>query len=357
MKKFTKGCLITALVLFLLGCGFWIVFGKIGGFKQLDQSGERVYDLGIGGLKFGYTGSGFGFGYWQENEGNKASGDLQVLTLSGEKVQTEYQAAEITEIEIEVGDSNLVVEPSEDEYIWIQNNNPDKVIEYGLEEGCFVLHTNRQGNSLHFSIAEGEQEKIYLYLPEGMQLQTLELDLEGSQVSSTALEADKLSITVDAGNLAAEGFRAQEMEISIGAGKAEITSLTAQKMSMEVGAGKAELHSLEAQDVVMEIGAGDLKVDEFLAETVELELDMGNLEAAGNFTESADVQCSMGNVTLLLQGQEKDYNYHVECAMGNVKVGESKWNGISAEHSVDNGSECFLNLECGMGNATIQFTE
>ena len=39
MKKFTKGCLMTALVLFLVGLILSVVCGLLGGFRQLNKMG------------------------------------------------------------------------------------------------------------------------------------------------------------------------------------------------------------------------------------------------------------------------------------------------------------------------------
>lgn len=337
MKKFTKGCLITALVLFLLGCGFWIVFGKIGGFQQLDQSGERVYDLGIGGLKFGYTGNSLGFGYWEDKEGNEELKGQKILDASGEKMQTEYTASEIDEIQIEMG-GKLVIEESEDEYIWIQNDSAQRQVSYGMTDGCFKLHTGKYRNLFNIEIEDGAQAQVYLYLPKGMKLQNLNVELEGGTFSGTLLEADAVQLEIGAGNLTVNRLNAQDLTISI-------------------GAGKAEIDSMQAQNAVIEIGAGDLKMKEFSVESVEMEVGMGNLDADGNIAEHADIQCDMGNVTINLEGKEKDYNYNVECSMGNAKVGALKLSGIAAEHYVDNGSQRFLDVECAMGNVTIRFAD
>ena len=51
MKKFTKSCLITALVLFIIGSVFCATFGMMGGFRQIDavnrqRFGDLQYDPG-----------------------------------------------------------------------------------------------------------------------------------------------------------------------------------------------------------------------------------------------------------------------------------------------------------------------
>ncbi len=342
MKKFTKGCLFTALILLVTGCIFCSVFGFLGGFQQLDQKGKRMYELGFGDLKFGYTGNGFGFGAWNEDEWDAewdaAMEDLQILENAEKKVQTECTASEIEEIQIAIGGNALVLEESEDEHIWIKNSSTEKMVKYGMENGCFELRTRKKMNIFSIEAGEAEKEKIYLYLPKGMQLQAVHVELEGGNISIHELAADDMILEIGAGNLTIDSLNAQELELSI-------------------GAGKADIEQLKAQNAVMEIGAGNLKMKDFSAENITMDVGMGNLDADGSIGESADIQCGMGNVTLNLEGSEKDYNYNVECSMGNVKVGETKLSSVAAERYVDNGSQRFLDVECAMGNATIRFAD
>ena len=50
MKKFTKGCLLTALILFILGCAICVVCGILGGFRQIESGSLN----GVMGIPFGF---------------------------------------------------------------------------------------------------------------------------------------------------------------------------------------------------------------------------------------------------------------------------------------------------------------
>lgn len=340
MKKFTKGCLITALVLVLIGAAFCGIFGVLGGYEQLNHSGERVFDIGFGGLKFGYDGNHFGFGYWDDDwddDWEISAGSLNLLDITKEKVKTAYTANEVTDILISIGGNNLVIEESEDEFIWIKNDSSAKTVKYGVENGMFELKTGKQ---LHFfGIKSGDSDnmgKIYLYLPKGIKLETFDLELGGGNMESIAVEAD-------------------EMILEVGAGSMKMDGLTAKVMDISIGAGKADIDTLNAQNVTLEVGAGTMKMKEFAVDDMVLQVGMGNLDAEGTIRENADVECGMGNINLILHGEESDYNYNVECAMGNIRIGTSKFSSLAAERSVNNGSNCDFNVECGMGNIAIDF--
>ena len=47
MKKFTKGCLMTALVLFFVGLTISLVCGLLGGFRQLTEMGLSDFPFGL----------------------------------------------------------------------------------------------------------------------------------------------------------------------------------------------------------------------------------------------------------------------------------------------------------------------
>ena len=59
MKKFTKGCLITALVLFVLGCAFYIICGVMGGFGQLKAWNGHTFHMWGHEMRLAYSGYGF----------------------------------------------------------------------------------------------------------------------------------------------------------------------------------------------------------------------------------------------------------------------------------------------------------
>ncbi|MBR2401832.1 MAG: hypothetical protein IKB01_03530 [Lachnospiraceae bacterium] len=63
----------------------------------------------------------------------------------------------------------------------------------------------------------------------------------------------------------------------------------------------------------------------------------------------------MGDMTYDLEGSIKDHNYDVECAMGNVTVGNKSYSGIASDKKIDNNSNSDFNLECSMGNISVSF--
>lgn len=343
MKKFTKGCLLTALILFIFGFAFWGVCGYMGGFRQLDDLNlrhNRILSLGWNGFHFGYNGNWFDiwdddFGdfavYVGDDERQGASGTPSLVDI-GEKVQTGYQASEVTDIDIELGGSNLFIRESEDDYIWVANDSTAKTVKYHLKNGVFKLY---YGRNVRFWSDISQNGNICLYLPKGMRLGSIDLEMGAGNMESIALAAD-------------------EIDMEIGAGNFTIDGLTGNEISINVGAGKADIGSINAREIYAAAGAGEITVNELISDELDLEVGMGNMNIRGSVNWNADVECGMGNVNLTLQGVESDYNYELECALGNIMIGKNRYSGI-VERTIDNGSSRRIGVECATGNINITF--
>ena len=320
MKKFTKGCLITALILFVFGCAFWGICGYMGGFRQLDNlniSRDRFFSIGWNGIRWGFNGNWFGI--WDDDYDDdrwpKSAGTPSLVEV-GDKVKTDYHALEITDIDIELGGNNLIIEESDDEYIWIANNSNVKTVKYALKNGVFKLY---YGNTVNNWNDIAKNSNICLYLPEGMNLNTIDIEMGAVNMESIVLTANEIDMEIGAGNFNIEGLLSDEVNIS-------------------VGAGNAEIENLDAGEVSMEVGAGEIVVDDMTVKNLDLE-------------------CGAGNVNLTLAGDVTDYNYQVESAMGNIRIGDNKYTGIIGERNINNGSSRKIDVECAMGNIEIDFVK
>lgn len=339
MKKFTKGCLVTALILFVFGWAFWGICGYMGGFRQLDNlniNRERFLSIGWNGIRWGYNGNRFQIwdddfddDWWPNSAGTPS------LIEVGDKVRTDYSALEITDIDIELGGSHLIIEESEDEYIWIANNSDANTVKYTLKGGTFKLY---YGRTVNHWIDIDKNSNICLYLPEGMNLNTIDIEMGAGNMKSIALSASEIDMEIGAGNFRIEGLVSNELDISVGAGSVEIDNIDAGKASLEVG-------------------AGEIVVDDIAVKNLELECGMGNVTIDGSVAGNADIECGMGNVNLTLSGDAADYNYQVECALGNITIGDNKYGGIIEERNINNGSSRKIDIECATGNILIDFVQ
>lgn len=335
MKKFTKGCLISALILFVFGCAFCGICGAMGGFRQLDSLNEDgIYSFGLG--RWGYLGGWLGF--LDDDDWDIDIPDIPgAQKLAGsETAQTNYRASDITAIDIELGRSNLTIRESEDDYIRIQNGSSTKTVKYGMSNGVFKLYNGRTFGFWSFgNVSKGS---VYLYLPKGMDLNSIDIEMGAGNVESISLEADEINLEAGAGNFIMEELLGRDISISVGAGKADIGNIDAGALSIEAGAGDIQIQKINVNSLDMEVAAG-------------------SLDAAGSVNGDVDIECAAGSVDMELQGAETDYDYEIDCAAGSVRVGSNEYSGIANERSIDNGSRKEMNIECAAGNVEIRFVQ
>ncbi|MCM1174138.1 MAG: DUF4097 domain-containing protein [Blautia sp.] len=339
MKKFTKGCLITALVLFVFGCAFYGICGLLGGFRQLEAWKGRGFNLW--GHDIRLASSGYGFWYltdedesWRDEEGQpEMMADANRLS-AGEAEQTGYHASGIRDIDIEFGGSNLVIAESEDDYIWVARDDEARMVRYQLKGGTFSLYSENS-----FRWWNGSPKgTVYLYLPEGMDLDSFDLEIGAGRMDSIALTADEINIEMDAGAAVIEGLYGDEIDVSANAGTVEVYELTAGTLSAEAGAGALDIRGLSAEKTELSAAAGSLNIE-------------------GKVGRSADIECGAGSISMKLQGAETDYNYQLECAMGEININGAKYSGIIDERDIRNGGRGLFEIECAAGGVEIQFTE
>lgn len=156
---------------------------------------------------------------------------------------------------------------------------------------------------------------------------------EGGDVNVDLDDIEDRSLTI----LIPKDMKFEEVDLEIGASKADIRDILADDVSITVGAGQADVSQIVAKQFELEVGAGQATV-------VQLEVDKLNVEAG------------MGQVNVALNGVQEDYNYTVECGIGNVTVGSASYGGLGAEQSVKHQEATKeINVECGIGEVKIKF--
>lgn len=344
MKKFTKGCLITALVLFLVGMIICGVGGLLGGFGELSEMD------GIGPIPFRYYRNAEGdwrIGFFDGRDMEKLDNiedmdnivDRKLAELEGKKAQLALTADTLGSITIDLKECNLAIRESADEHVWISVDGSLHETRYAIEDGKSGKSALRiENETTHRRNYWKDNDMVCLWLPKDCVLEECEVDMgAGFMTSSCFLKTDQANITVGAGLLEAEGFESGEITILVGAGELIAERVTAQKADFEVG-------------------AGHLCVDELsVSHEADLSVNMGLCEITGNITGDLDLECDMGEAVLSLAGSQDDHSYEVECGMGEVVIGSYSHSGLATERSWNTGKASEFDINCNMGNVTITF--
>lgn len=346
MKKFTKVCLYTALVMFITGvimCGIGWMFG---GFRQLKNMDVRS----ITGIPFAYRGFSNGdydYGFFSDDaEWQRAYGNWdrindylgEIGDIEEPAPALDLTASSIQDLYIEMG-GTLHIEESPDEYVRLAIDGDTDKFRYHIDGGKLSIVRRsdwRRWNIDHWNT----DDKVYLYLPEGTMFRRIDIEFGAGRIESIDL-------------------RTGEANIEIGAGEGIFDSLTADgDVVLSVGAGRIMLKNLVCDTTDIGVGAGELSIGEaVIATDTDIDLGMGSIEVDDFLTKNMDIDCGMGTVTLKLMDSEQDHNYDIDCAMGTVNVGSRSYSGLADEVTIDNGSGSDFNIDCSMGTVNITFAE
>lgn len=360
MKKFTKGCLMTALVLFLVGLILSVVCGLLGGFRQLNEMN------GIRGIPFWYGRNAIGgvelnlLGHEVEIPGylddiddidnyniseGKAVLEKKLKELDGKKEQLSLTADTLGSIEIDVEGCNVLIQRSDDEYVWLlvegdshDYEPPHYAIENDGVKSALCIENEVKHSINHWKNGPNNAN-LYLWLPDGCALEECEINIGAGFMESIFIKAEQVNVSAGAAALDLDGFEGKEILLSADAG--------------EILAGH-----VTAETAVLQIGAGHLRIEEIsVSRKADVNVSVGNCEIAGTITGDLDLECDMGYTEMYLTGSEDDHSYEVECGMGDVAVGSYSHGGFATERSWNEGMDSQFDIDCDMGNVVITFEE
>ena len=300
MGKFAKGCLITAGIIILLGFICVAASMATGG---LRQTGEMI-----------------------------ANGDLSIdsddMVVGVVGYNTE-EIADFSDVDIKAADIKKLDIHVEGGRLWLRTTESDDFALEATESRYSDVKYYVPGNTLYLKREytatdllgnNGDDEEIVLYVPADCQLEAVDINLGAGEIDMRDL--------VIAG----------EMDIDLGAGEVYGQQMTIGVLNVKVGAGEAIFEDSMTEDMEVNVG-------------------MGNLEYRGAITKDLNAECSMGSVVFNLDGNEKEHNYSMDCAMGSIELEGRSYAGVASGVYLDNAADSEFRVNCAMGSIELYFTE
>lgn len=164
-------------------------------------------------------------------------------------------------------------------------------------------------------------------------------------------DTDCIVVTIPA------GASFEKIKLELGAGRTDINCKEAnfQKAKFEIGAGKLNVHTLKNQGTLeISVGAGDVKMDHVEATDTNIECGVGRFALNGTVNGNLKVDCGIGRCELLLDADEKGYNYEVSSGLGKVTINGNRCGGLGSKYSVRNQNAIgSIELSCGVGSIEL----
>lgn len=324
-----RGCLLTALTMFIVGCVICFVCWLFGGFRQVDtlnslasipffhyEGNGRHWSIGFGGDgEFGMD--------WEKERYQRIEDGETVSVL----------ASYVKELDLELGACTLYLQESADDQIYIFADG-NKLRHYYLVDGSTLRIRNTGRTKI-----TGKSDKVCLQLPKDFMF-------------------DEADVMLGAGAMEGGALRAGDLSMEVGAGTCSLDEISGNEVSLDVGAGSIQAKMLNAAQLKLNVGAGEFKLKGVsVTRELDLELGMGNADIDGTVTGNMSVDCGMGNVKMHLTGSEDDHAYEVDCGMGGVEIGSRSYGGLATEQKWNSGQNSVFEIECNMGNVKLSFEE
>lgn len=148
-------------------------------------------------------------------------------------------------------------------------------------------------------------------------------------------------------------FQAENLSLHLGAGELIADELFAKKAKLEVGAGLMEINRMTVDGFIsLETGTGKIDVESLKSQSARFDCGMGSIEVEGEIPSDIEAECGIGELKLDLLGNERDYNYDIDCGIGEVSINQNTYGGTD-HRKINNGADAKISLDCGIGSIKI----
>ncbi|MFT4105800.1 MAG: DUF4097 family beta strand repeat-containing protein [Lacrimispora sp.] len=113
--------------------------------------------------------------------------------------------------------------------------------------------------------------------------------------------------------------------------------------------------TISADKLRLETKAGVIKIGQAKAGRLEVESSAGSVEFTGRVDGDIYGECKAGSIQMELEGEKEDYNYDIECNVGEVNVAGESIAGLRSSKKKDNNAGKTMDLECSTGSIQVDF--
>ena len=114
---------------------------------------------------------------------------------------------------------------------------------------------------------------------------------------------------------------------------------------------------MELEKAELDLKAGELRAEQILAKDLEVNAGAGEVNILEFAAEKAEFKCGAGSITATGDAKKKDYNYDLDCGIGEIRCGDDSFSGFGREKSIDNGADKKMDIDCGIGYINVAFME
>jgi len=246
-----------------------------------------------------------------------------------------FAGQEIHTLELEFDAGTLKVLPGEE--LRVEAKNMIEREFYCVLDNGVLTVSDLWGDSWADSLSrfltlQRQNAQITVYLPEGTQLRTAEIDISAGIADFRDVSAEQFVLDMSAGNVRFENLNTHYCEV-------------------DMSAGTLDIRGLQAAEVQLDTSAGDMEIEELNTAVLQLDSTAGSADISGTISDYCSVDISAGSVELYLTGSAEDYTAHLDRTAGSIRYDSHSYTG---EARVGKGAGT-MNLECSAGSIDVKF--
>lgn len=111
-----------------------------------------------------------------------------------------------------------------------------------------------------------------------------------------------------------------------------------------------------ADNIKIEIDNAAVQIDELVVEDkAELQINAGQMVIGYYDGKQLETECAMGSIMVVCEGKQNDYNYDLECGMGQIQIQNDSYSGMGKDIQIHNDSSKYIIAECALGEIILEF--
>lgn len=198
------------------------------------------------------------------------------------------------------------------------------------------------------------EEKVEADFEESFRgIQSLDVDLENADMQILTGEGEECIVRAAGTD---SGFRCYVEE-----GTLNIENEEKSKVWLAPGKERALIvlelpEHMRFDQVDLSVGVGVLEFLDASAEKLSIDCGIGSVVYDGRVNGNVEITCGIGEVSLELAGNEEDFNYSLNCGIGDITIGDTSVGGIVSERTIRNNADQDMELDCGIGSISVGFS-
>ncbi|MDY3919778.1 MAG: DUF4097 family beta strand repeat-containing protein [Candidatus Limivivens sp.] len=183
------------------------------------------------------------------------------------------------------------------------------------------------------------------------------LDIEVGQAEFTMAEADVDEVTVTAAS------KVKKLECSLQGDTLVIETKSISFWNIGDDGDGGSWIRIEVprgtvfDTIALSAGVGTVDLTDLTCRRLEVESGVGSVYFAGDVTGTCRISGGVGEVEMKLAGSAADFNYSLDCGIGEITVGDSIYSGLGNTREINHQAKKEMDVDCGIGSVRIYFEE